>query len=115
MAPAFLDSLQSRRSTGSPSASASARPGPRATLPAKRTHSQTAPRPLSKNRETRRPHSVAKCWPPPRRFAQKLRQRFFHSLASLQTAPPPPTPLPFQSTAPPTKHASSPNQAPPPP
>src|SRR5882762_3353570 len=113
MARAFLGSLQSHRSTGSPSASANARPDPRVAPPAKRTHSQTAPRPLSKNKETRRPHSVVKCWLPPRCPAPKLRQRFFHSLAFLQTAPPPPTPLPFQSTTPPPKHASSPTQAPP--
>src|SRR5436190_22630201 len=113
MVQAFLDSPQSHRSTGSPSASASARPDPRAAPPTKRTHSRTAPRPLSKNRETRRPHSAVKCWLPPRCLAQKLHPRFFHSLASLQTAPPPPTPLPFQSTTPPPKHASSPTQAPP--
>src|SRR5437879_4073125 len=113
MVQAFLDSPQSHRSTGSPSASASARPGPRAALPAKRTHSQTAPRPLSENKETRRLYSVVKCWLPPRCLAPKPHPRFFHSLAFLQTAPPPPTPHPFQSTTPPPKHASSPTQAPP--
>src|SRR5256885_9425438 len=113
MVQAFLDSPQSHPEAGSPSASASAPLNPPARPPTIHIHSQTAPRPPSKNRETRRPHSVVKCWLPPRCLAQKLRQRFFHSLALLQTAPPPPTPLPFQSTTPPPKHASSPTQAPP--
>src|SRR5712664_3152589 len=109
MAQAFLDSPQSHQSTGSPSASASARPDPRVAPPTKRTHSQTAPRPLSRNRGV--------C--PPRSASKRLSQQPSHLASSshplrsrlpafLQTAPPPPTPLPFQSITPPPKHASSP-------
>src|SRR6266704_410937 len=113
MVPAFLDSPQSHRSTGSPSASANAPPNPPAKPPTIHIHSQTKSRPLSENKETRRPHSVVRCWRPPRCLAQKLHLRILHSLAFLQTAPPPPTPLPFQSTTPLPKHASSPTRVPP--